>query len=324
MLLKTISSYNFKKIIKLIFSLLILVFIIIYLINQQDKLILISKTNHNILFKIIVCGLLSSLAIAIGFRNSMILFNVPLKIKEWIGLSLTNTMYSYIIPFQGSMLLRAKYLKSKYKFEYSKYAALSGGSLIIGFWVAGISALILLLTSYIKTGLYNKPLILMVGSLLVLTLIMSLILWYIPENRLKTGWKELDNIIAQIISGVKVFKTNTKQLIVISITYLFSFLLLGLRLYFSFQSVDISVGLTDILIIQMLAVFSMVLAITPGNLVVREGIIGLLSNTIGIPIEISFLAATIDRAIGMAIIFLFGTIYHFILMRELNDDLTEK
>ncbi len=298
--------------------------IIIYLIDQKEKLVLISKTNIEILIKIIVCGLLSSLAIAFGFRNSMILFKIPLKIKEWIGLSLTNSMYSYIIPFQGSMLLRAKYLKSKYEFEYSKYAALSGGSLIIGFWVAGISSLILLLTSYFITGYYNKSLLMLVGLLLILTLIISLILWYIPENRIKSGWKGLDNTIAQILKGIKVFKNNIKQLIIISIIYLISFLMLGLRLYFSFQSVGISVSLFDVLLIQMISVFSMILAITPGNLLIREGIIGLLSNILGIPIEVAILAATIDRAIGMSIIFLFGTIYHFILMRELNDELSEK
>lgn len=318
--MKTIINYNFRKTVKLLFSLLILLIIVIYLTNQTDKLALISKANHEILFKIIACGLLSSLAIALGFRNSMILFKLPLKIKEWIGLSLTNSMYSYIIPFQGSMLLRAKYLKSKYGFEYSNYAALSGGSLLIGFWVAGISALFLLLTSYLTTGSYNRTLFILVGSLLIFTLALTLILWYIPESGIKTGWKGFDIAFAQVISGVKVFKTDFKQSIIISITSLFSFLLVGLRLYFSFQSVDVQVGLTDILTIQMVAVFSMVLTITPGNLVIREGIIGLLSNTLGIPIEVAILAATIDRVVGMAIIFLFGTIFHFILIREMNDD----
>jgi uncharacterized membrane protein YbhN (UPF0104 family) len=272
----------------------------------------------------IICALLASFAVAVGFRNSMILFKVPLKLKEWIGLSLTNSMYSYIIPFQGSMLLRAKYLKIRYGFEYSKYAALSGGSLLIGFWVAGISALFLLLTSYLTTGCYNKPLTLLVGSLLILTLALTLILWYIPESGIRIGWKGFDNPLAQVISGIKVFKTNFKQSIIISITSVLSFLLVGLRLYFSFHAVGVQVGLTNILIVQMVAVFSMVLTITPGNLVIREGIIGLLSNTLGIPIEVAILAATIDRVVGMAIIFLFGITFHFILIREMNDGSSKK
>jgi len=64
----------------------------------------------------------------------------------------------------------------------------------------------------------------------------------------------------------------------------------------------------------------MVFSITPGNIGIKEGIISILSTMMGIPISDAIMAAAIDRAVAMIIVFIFGGIYHFVLMRKLEEN----
>lgn len=307
-----------KKTLLILVSLTLFLLIVLYLIKYQDRLFLLLKINRQILVYILLCSLFASFSVAYGFRNLMILFNVPLKFREWIGLSVTNSMYNYILPFQGALLIRAQYLKRKYGFEYSKYAALSGGALLIGLMVASFTSMVLLMVKYGISGYLYKDLLILVGILFFITILISFFLWFIDLTRIKSGWIWLDLQILNFSTGINVFKKNNSMLLIIAVTNLALFFFMGLRLYFSFKAIDVPVGLLEIIVIQAISVFSMILPITPGNLGVREGIIGLISVMLKIRLEDAVLAAALDRVVGMVVIFIFGSIYHFVLMKELK------
>lgn len=321
------SPQVIKKLIKtllILVSLTLFLLIVLYLVKNQDRLLLLLKINRHILVYLLFCSLFASLTVAFGFRNLMILFKVQLKTREWIGLSVTNTMYNYIVPFQGALLIRAQYLKTKYRFEYSKYAALSGGALLIGLLTASFASVILLIIKFVFTGYFYKSLFIMVCILFSITMVLSTSLWFIDFKRFKTGWLWLDNLLSVFFAGIAFFKKDNSLLLVITMTNLFLYFFMGLRLYFSFKAIEVPAGLLEIVVIQAISVFSMVLPITPGYLGVREGLIGLIAVMLNIRIEDAVLAAALDRVVGMVIIFILGSIYHFILIKEMKFNETEK
>lgn len=307
-----------RKIALVVVTLTLFLLLVLYLIQNQDRIAMLMNVNKLILIYLFVCSLFATFTIAFGFRNLMILFKMPIKTREWIGLSVTNSMYNYIVPFQGAMLIRAKYLKAKYGFEYSKYAALSGGALLIGLLTASLASIILLLLKNVLTGFFYKNLFILVCILFSITMALSAFLWFTDLKRIKTGWLWLDNLLSVFFSGIDFFKKNNSLLLVITATNIFLYFFIGLRLYFSFKAIGVPAGLLEIVVIQAISAFSMVLPITPGNLGVREGIIGLTSLMLNIRIEDAILAAALDRAVGMFIIFILGSLYHFILMKELK------
>jgi len=249
----------------------------------------------------------------------MVLFRVPLRTREWIGLSVINTMYNYFLPFQGAMLLRAQYLKRKYGFEYSKYAALAGGSLLIGLLLSGLISIVLLLVKYVLTGFLYKNLLILVCILFVITVALAVFFWNIGSSGIRTRWSWFDRLISKILTAVSFFKKDNHILAVITLSTLALYFFSGLRLYFSFQALGISIGLLEILIVQSISVFSMILPITPGSLGVREGIIGLVCMMLHVNIEDAILAAALDRVAGIVTTFSLGTVYHFILIKDLKN-----
>ena len=61
----------------------------------------------------------------------------------------------------------------------------------------------------------------------------------------------------------------------------------------------------------------MVFSITPGNIGIKEGIIGLLSSMVGVNMPEAIFAATIDRVIAIIVTFVFGLYYSKILLSDL-------
>lgn len=308
---------NNRRLIKSVFLLLILIIAIIYIKNNQDAFLLLYQIKLSDILILLFVGVVAFLPLAYEFRFVSNVFQLSLKFKEWFGLSALNTFYSYFIPARGGLLARAYYLKSKYNFDYTKYMALLGGSFLLAFLVASLTAIILLLARYLFYDAFEQNLFLISLGLFVITSIASIILWFFPTFKSKTGLQKLDKLINSVIVGFQYFKTNNKLLFIIALTHFALIFFMGLRLYFSFRAIDIPVNVLSILIIQALVVFSMVLSITPGNLGIKEGIIGLLATMIGVPLKDAILAAAIDRAVAMIIVFSLGGIYHFVLMREL-------
>jgi uncharacterized protein (TIRG00374 family) len=312
------SSKIWGRLSKLTYTISILAFGVFYLHNNKEKLSLIDSINSEYLILLLVCGIIAYFPISLEFKYEMLLFKIKLKFKEWFGLSLINTMYNYFIPAGGGLFARAYYLKKKYNFDYSKYIALTGGASLLGFGVASFSALTLIILKYFLSGFFNADLLGISLLLFLGSLLLTLIFILSPNLRLARGWKIFDTLIIGVQRSNNYFNSNYK---ILSYTIFSRFALIffmGLRLFFSFKVLDIEVDLISILTIQSLIIFSMVISITPGNIGVKEGIIGLLATMIGIPLKDAILAAAIDRAVAMIIVFALGGIYHFILLREIK------
>jgi uncharacterized membrane protein YbhN (UPF0104 family) len=62
--------------------------------------------------------------------------------------------------------------------------------------------------------------------------------------------------------------------------------------------------------------FSMVFSFTPGNIGIKEGIIGLSSNLLGISYDQALVGAILDRIIALLIVFSLGLFFsHKLLFR---------
>jgi len=97
---------------------------------------------------------------------------------------------------------------------------------------------------------------------------------------------------------------------------------MALKLYWAFGAMGISVGFYNILIIQSLTNFSTVISVTPGNLGIKEGIIGSFAFVLNIPVADAVFAATIDRGISMVVTFILGIWFSRVLLSKYSTDVT--
>ena len=240
------------------------------------------------------------------------LFNVKLAVWEWFGLAFVTTMGNYLTPFSGGMLVRATYLKVRHAFPYAQFISLLAASYLLTFWVAGVLGLVAVLQLGAVTG--GETLLLIFFAVLVTAVTL---IFFLPTFKLPSQWRII-KIVNEMLVGWGKIRTNSGLLLRLGSINLVSMLLNGLAFWLAFHALDISVSFPKALLISLSAVFSVVLTITPGNLGIREAIIGLTGELIGIGVGEGLIVALLIRASTLVSAFTLGPLFSYRLTRELQ------
>lgn len=250
-------------------------------------------------------SIISFIILSKNFDYLMKFFNLKMPFTEYFGLTMANTMFNYYMPAKGGILVRAYYLKKKYNFEYSKYISMMGGNYYINSLIAILISLVLLLTIYVLFGNFYKNLFIISTSIATILLVIYFAILTFSKFSFKKNNK-FTNFFNSVVQGLLIFNKNKKGLLYIFITQFLFIIFQSLRLYFSFLAIGIESNFLYVMIVQTLVVFSLVFSLTPGNIGIKEGIIGFLSSMLGVSMPDAILAATLDRAVAMIITFSLG------------------
>lgn len=254
---------------------------------------------------------------ALLFKNNISIFNLHLPFKEWYGLTVSNTMYNYLLPARGGMALRAMYLKQNHIFPYTKYVSYTAGTYILNLSIAAFTALFLSIGLFAFNVLNNF--IFLYVSLALFIIIIGVIgfLYKFNPQKLPDKYKIL-KWIKQTAQGIKQFKYNPKKVGNLGTIQLGFILAISLRLFIAFYVLGIEVNYPKLVLINALVSFSMVFSVTPGNIGIKEGIIGLSSSLLGLSTEEALLGALVDRVIAMIVVFGLGGVFSQILLKKLH------
>ncbi|BFN37124.1 lysylphosphatidylglycerol synthase transmembrane domain-containing protein [Fidelibacter multiformis] len=303
-------------VLKYFLSITILVPIIYLILKNKETILSLKDINIFGVLLLLLSSILAYLPTSLEFNISLKLFNIPISYIESFKLSSLNSMYNYFIPIRGGSFARAYLLKKRYGLDYSKYLSLLGGLYFIGIFVSSLIALLTLNILLLFLHMWYCKL-----YFLSLFLFLTLIVLFFLLNKIKTiqSQNHRNKVIKALIKiyvGLSLFKKNPKVIVKISLVQIILVLFLTLRLYISFILLDISVSFIHLLVVQSLVTFSTILSITPGNIGIREGIVGLLSNLFGISLPGAFMAAALDRVVSMCVVFLFGFISHLNILHQ--------
>jgi hypothetical protein len=86
----------------------------------------------------------------------------------------------------------------------------------------------------------------------------------------------------------------------------FQFTALSIRIFVSFDAIQVPLSPWVLLLLAPVVTLLSFLTVTPGNLALREWIIGFLSLAAGYPFDSGVFAGTLDRAVMMGCTFFFG------------------
>lgn len=318
MLRKNNKSCRIQELHKILFYLFALIALTVFLYaNKNLFFALINISSLDLIF----LSLFSLLAIyinAIQLRYLTDVFNVKLKFIEWFGLAVSNTMHNYYIPVRGGTVLKAIYLKKTHTLPYSKFISLTAGAYLLGFFLASVSAIFFILVSFLLYHKFYGIFFYISVSLIAVTTIFGIFCLKVEFSALFKKIPILHNFILKVESGLSYFKKNKGLLIKILVFKFFFILIMSVKLYWAFKAIGIDTNLITILIVQSLVMFSMVISLTPGNLGIREGIIGVLASMLDIPLQEAILGALVDRAVMMSIVIILGMIFTTVLTREID------
>lgn len=252
------------------------------------------------------------------FKYLMRIFGVDLDFREWFGLSACNTMFNYYLPARGGIAVRAFYLKKKHDFSYSHYTSLITGAYAISFVLSAGAGLGLTLLHGLVHGTFHRTLVVIFGSLLLLTVVGAALLSVLLRGRNRLGNERIIRILRSVKEGLALFRENRRSTACYALLHLLAILVTGIRLSVAFYAIGIDARPMQVLIISALVSFSMFLSLTPGNLGIREGVVSFAAYLFGISAARATLAAFVDRGMMVIVAFSFGLVFSRILLSDMS------
>ncbi len=242
------------------------------------------------------------------------LFDIYLRPIEWFSISVTSSFTNYIAPLSAGLFVRAGYLKERYSFSYTRFAVISLSFIIISISVTALLGLILTLVALVQGTATN---ILLIGFFTAV-LVAALIPIVFPLN---PAWFEkfpFSQLIMHALEGWEIIKRNTRFLISQIILVLANVLSMGLMVFFAFRAIGNQVPLLHAIVMGLFLSLSLLVRITPGNIGLQEGILGLVSSLIHLPLEVGLFAGLVVRLVMIIVVFVQGPITSYFLTQRLQ------
>ena len=248
-------------------------------------------------------NLLFLLAFAKFQDRVLFIYGVSQTGRECVGLAFITAFYNLFLPAKGGSALRSAYFKKKYNFPHKKFIAYLIKQSVYTLVVTSFMSSVLLFVIIIDSSM--SPYLLVVA---ILALLISLSI-HIFEKKL-TNW------IAQRKKLDKSFFVGELKFFSISANVVALIVLKGLAFYFAFIAINYPIPLVHSLLIASIVMATNVVSILPGNIGVREFVMGSILHLFGYNISLVIMVSLIDRAAIMIVTISGAILYKYLLLKE--------
>jgi uncharacterized membrane protein YbhN (UPF0104 family) len=306
------SQKSFKGI--AIFAVIVLIGVI-YIIRNPENINRVLEIKP---FQFIgLSGLIIAAYLLNAYRLSILLqsFNIQTNPREWFGLYMMSIVGN-ILFYRGGTAGISWFLKKKYRFPYTHFLTLWGGSTLIILLVTSlVGQLSLIIIWALLDRFYYWLFLLFLGFFWAIFLLAFLL----PYNT-SLGKNRFLNLLAGVLSSWNNIRQDKKLILTIAFIDLFSIMLFSLRLYYCYVFINSSIYFWYCSLMSVFIQISALASLTPGDLGIRELIVGLTSQVLGTGFNVGLLAAALDRTVGLFWAFLLGGVSAKLLLKNLNRD----
>ncbi|MDD5638485.1 MAG: lysylphosphatidylglycerol synthase transmembrane domain-containing protein [Candidatus Pacebacteria bacterium] len=303
---------------KRVFQILVLVILIswfaVYFYQNIDNFKQIKIVNP---FYILPLGIFVILFL---ISNGLILkylldpFKIKLKPKEWFGLSVITSMGNYLTPFRGGAMAKAIYLKKVYQFPYSYFLSTLAGIYVIMFLVYSFVGLIAMFFLYHSLEIFNV--LIFVVFLVVFLSLLGIVIF---SPKIKESKYSFINKFIKVFNGLHLIKSNKRSIRSIGLISLIMVGIMVLRIFLEFKVFGLEISFLSALFLSIVSILGSFISITPGALGIREAMVVFTATVMNIPASQVLAVSILDRVIILAVIFILGPIFSYILMNRKND-----
>lgn len=302
-----------------LFSLCLCAAILYQLRNDQEKLFRILYISPLYLF--FLSALRASIFIPPGISRKLMAerLGIRLAFVDWYGLLIVTNLISLAIPARGDLALSALYLRKKYSLPITHFISMLYGSTIL---------LILCLSI---TGIFCMALIAAEGVTLdnrilgiVATFgVLSLFLGGLPPSLFR-GENWIMRKLRAALEGWIHLRSDKTLLTKLTFLTLSGIVLISLWMYASYRMLGFEISVLSATVTGVIFQMSFIISITPGNLGLREALLGFTSQILGLGFAEGVAVALLQRAVSILVILCLGGIFSAFVMRSLTSIVNSK
>lgn len=236
-------------------------------------------------------------------RILLLRFQINQTFNEWFGLAFIAAFYNQVLPIKGGSIIRSAYLKTKYRLTFKGFAS----SFVVQAMYTVMVCLVFLAVAlmFVEEGTLVSDYKYAIVALVILMTVFMVA----AEKKIVALIARIKNIEANIDNIASSFAS-------ISLIILVYLGFRGLTFYVVFQSIGYDVLFLYCLIVAAIVMVSNFVSLLPGNLGVKELLIGLVMNVLGNDLSVSVMAALLDRMATLVVVMVGALVYKYILLKE--------
>ncbi|MCX5833741.1 MAG: lysylphosphatidylglycerol synthase transmembrane domain-containing protein [Deltaproteobacteria bacterium] len=304
-----------KRIAWPVFSItLILMVISVFLYRERDTLANLQGISVRFILLLISLQIAVLVVNGIALRILSTKLNVHLKMKEWLGLSFMTNLGNMITPFSGGLIARAAYLKHRHGFPYAQFVTSLAANYLISFMMISVTGLIVLTAFHRHFAFFWE----LTGVFLITSFILAAFVLTPPREL--TWNNRLVHHINDAIRGWTYIKGDPALILRLSLCTIMNILLGGAMYQVAYRSYGLAVPFDLSLLVGLLASFSILINLTPGNFGIQEAIVAVTSELLGMGAAYGVIVSLLLRLTGLLVAFTLGAGFSYVLSRELSTD----
>ena len=306
-------SPNWKRITQLtlgwILALLITLFIINSVWTEADKFLRILVLGLSDIVWLVFAWFLLSIPRGLLMKVMSENLGVKLDFVDWYGLSMVTNMLALIMPARSDFLVSSAYLKRKYGFPITRYASMVYGNVILLAFVLSLEAIVGLIGISLVQGINNLTMWIVVSGLLIF----AIVLVFLPSKWLTNEIWIISKLRA-VLEGWESLRSRPGLLLKLGGLIVFSSIVFSFWMYISYTVLDFQVTLLPLFLAAITTQMSFFVTLTPGNLGIRETLVGFISEATGLGFAEGVAITLLQRAISSVSFTLVGGSFALFLM----------
>ena len=206
-------------------------------------------------------------------------YHLQLDAVDWLGVVNVANALALVLPLRMDLLFTAAYLKKVKRFSYANSVSVSAGNVVFSFLFALLQMLLALLMKGLGSGEWPTVLWL-VFCIAAAAAVFFLVLARLFGNHMPEKLRRIPKL-KQVVDGFNALISNKSLLWKLLLCLTANNLVTLLQYRVCFAAMGIAVSLEQVLFFNSVSRITSLIAIVPGNIGIREAVMGAASALSG-------------------------------------------
>ena len=298
---------DWKKWVSAALFIVLVALMIWYVTEHWEEISGLLRLDRATVVYLLGLGILS--AVINGLYHLAILrpFGLRLTLLDWMGVTIVSNAIAYVVPMRGELALAAGYYKRVNGLSYTKSVSIAGGNMVFGVSFS----LLQIIAAMLCVGLIDGSWPLLIWGVTALGVLLIAVLVFVSlasESRLRRRmekWK----IVRDVIAGFNTLLRNRTLIWQLLLCMTASNVVRLLTIMLCFKAAGHPVTLYAALLYSSLAWLATVIAVVPGNIGLRESVIGIATVQMGVDFTVGVTASLLERVTMMVVYIGLGLLF---------------
>ncbi len=267
---------KYKNSISALFSLLFLSMLVWYVYTNRNDFLMLLDLNPTTMILMMVFAFGCCVSNMFYHKTILGTHQMTLTITDWMGVVSIANVIAYVVPMRADLLFTASYYKKTKGLAYTKSASMSAGNIVFGIVFALLQMGVSLLVTGIVDGMWSLLLwLLWLGMVVGTGGLIGFSLLFDSQN---PPFLKKITILWKVVDGFQSLLKNPKFLCRLLLCLVVNNVF-HLCLYMTcFSVIGLQVPLYQALFYNSVSWLITMVAIVPGNIGIKEGVMGIASR----------------------------------------------